>query len=227
MDLSSVNKHFTTANAGFITTSSGEVDGSNATVIPLNSVTGLIDESVFVGIIDPNISQKEQAFTGVVDAGGSQITDVVWTRGEANVHATGATIVDRVTSTALNLMTQGILKEHEQDGSHKDIIRAPRRTQIASDTSITPNSETTDIYSVTALAANLTINAPSGSASDGQSLVLRIKDNGTARTLTWDSAYVEMGVTLPTTTEAGKKLYVGTSYDSNTGTWDIVGIGRE
>lgn len=245
MDLSSVTKHFPTANAGFVTTTNGEVNSATATSVPINSIAGLTNGSVFVGIISPGISEKEQVFTGTVNTATYTIEDVVFTDGPTGVHSTGATVVDRVTTTLINMMSKGFLEEHEQDGTHKDTIttafmeqhnadgthkrvaRQPMVTSASTASSITPNADTTEVYTLTALASNLTINAPTGTPYNGQSLVIRIKDNGTARSLTWNAIFKTMGVTLPTTTTAGKKMYVGATYDSATNTWDVVGVGRE
>ena len=57
---------------------------------------------------------------------------------------------------------------------------------ITTSATITPTGDTADIYAVTAQAAAATIAAPSGTPTNGQKLTLRIKDNGTARALTWN-----------------------------------------
>jgi hypothetical protein len=66
------------------------------------------------------------------------------------------------------------------------------------------------------------IAAPSGTPTNGQRLLIRIKDNGTARALTWNAIYRVIGVTLPTTTTANKTIYVGCIYNSADSTWDVV-----
>lgn len=121
-DVSSVTNHFSTSNESFATTISSSVDATTDTAVPLASVTGLTDGSVFVGIIDPGVEAKEQAFTGTVDTSGSQITDVVWTKGTNVVHSSGATVVDYVSGTAHNMMTKGLLVEHNQDGTHSTAL---------------------------------------------------------------------------------------------------------
>ena len=82
---------------------------------------------------------------------------------------------------------------------------------------ITPDSDTIDLYSLYALAANLTINAPSGTPTNGQKLMIRIKDNGTPRTITWNSAFADGGAGLPTTTTANKIMHVGFQYNTDSG----------
>ena len=98
----------------------------------------------------------------------------------------------------------------------------PRVNTVASGATITPTADLSDLYTVTALAAAATIAAPSGTPTNGQRLLLRIKDNGTARALTWNAIYRVIGVTLPTTTVANKTIYVGCIYNSADSFWDVV-----
>jgi hypothetical protein len=107
----------------------------------------------------------------------------------------------------------------------------PNVQSIASASTITPNADTDTQVSVTALAVPATIASPSGTPSDGQSLVIRIEDNGTGRALTWTTgssgAYRAVGITLPTTTVATKVLYVGCKYNSTDLRWDAIALSQE
>ena len=100
----------------------------------------------------------------------------------------------------------------------------PRVTSAASASSLTPSIATADVYAYTALAAGLTINAPTGTPVDGDKLIFRLLDNGTARSLTWDATYTVIGVTLPTTTTASKTTYVGCIYNANNTRWDVIAV---
>lgn len=94
---------------------------------------------------------------------------------------------------------------------------------IASAATITPDI-TESQYNITALATNATIAAPAA-GKDGQQLRIRIKDNGTARTLTWTTTsggYRAIGNTLPTTTTAGKVTYIGLIYNAQDTFWDVI-----
>lgn len=105
-------------------------------------------------------------------------------------------------------------------------IRSISQT-IASASTITPTAGTTNQYTVTALAVPATIAAPSGTPIDGQRLIIRIKDNGTARALTWTTtsgAYRAVGVTLPVTTVASKVTYIGCIYNSQDTYWDVIAV---
>jgi hypothetical protein len=106
----------------------------------------------------------------------------------------------------------------------------PRVTSAASASSLTPDPSTTDEYCYTALAAGLTINAPSaasGTISNGDKLLFRILDNGTGQTLTWNSTYTIIGTTLPTTTTANKMVYVGCIYNAANTRWDVVAVATQ
>lgn len=101
---------------------------------------------------------------------------------------------------------------------------------VASASTITPDGDSVDQYNVTALAVPATIAAPSGTPTDGQKLVLRLKDNGTARALTWTTtsgAYRAVGVTLPTTTVLSKTLYIGCLYNAADAFWDVVAAAQQ
>jgi len=106
----------------------------------------------------------------------------------------------------------------------------PRVTSAASASSLTPDPSTTDEYCYTALAATLTINAPSaasGTISNGDKLLFRILDNGTGQTLTWNATYTIIGTTLPTTTTANKMVYVGCIYNAANTRWDVVAVATQ
>jgi hypothetical protein len=100
----------------------------------------------------------------------------------------------------------------------------PRVTSAASAATLTPDVSAADVYAYTALAANLTINAPTGTPVDGDKLMFRLLDNGTTRTLTWNATYTVIGVTLPTATTANKTVYVGCVYNANNTRWDVIAV---
>ena len=93
---------------------------------------------------------------------------------------------------------------------------------VSSSATVTPLS-TNDFVKVTAQAVGLTLANPTGTFTEGQALMIRIKDNGTARTIAFDTNYRAIGVTLPTTTVISKTLYLGIIYNSTDSKWDVVG----
>ena len=103
----------------------------------------------------------------------------------------------------------------------------PRVVSITSSATITPAGDTADQYNVTSLATPATIAAPSGTPTDGQKLILRLKDDGTSRVLTWTTtsgAYRLVGTAFPAATVANKVLYIGCIYNSQATYWDVVSV---
>jgi len=95
---------------------------------------------------------------------------------------------------------------------------------------ITPAGDSSDQYEVLGLTGGITLAAPSGTPTAGQKLLLRIKDNGTTRTIAWTTssgAYRAIGVTLTTATTANKNIYVGCVYNSTDVFWDVVALSQE
>ena len=107
-------------------------------------------------------------------------------------------------------------------GGIEQTVPIPRVSSIASTGSLTINTDDTDTQILTALGTAVTIEDPSGTPSQSQRLVIRIKDDGTGRAITWDSVFREIGITLPTTTVATKTIYVGFMYNATDSTWDAV-----
>ena len=100
--------------------------------------------------------------------------------------------------------------------------------RVAAETgTFTPDVSTTDMVVVTGLAATCTINAPTGTPVQGTKLMFRIKDNGTTRSLTWNSIYRACGVPLPTATVVSKTMYVGMIYNTTDTKWDVVSLTQE
>lgn len=106
-----------------------------------------------------------------------------------------------------------------------DVI-APTIATSASQGGLTPTFDY-DQINVTAQASAMLLQNPTGTAIDGWGMVIRLKDNGTARALTYDTQYRAVGVTLPTTTVANKTLYIGMIYNATDTKWDILAIQQE
>jgi hypothetical protein len=88
----------------------------------------------------------------------------------------------------------------------------------------TGDAKVNELY-ITAQAASAAFAAPSGSLTNGNILRIRIKDNGTARALTWDAIYVASpDLPLPSTTILGKTMYLTFAYNSATPAWNLVGM---
>lgn len=116
---------------------------------------------------------------------------------------------------------------HTQTLTNKRIT--PRITTITSHATPTINTDNCDAVTITAQAeaiTSMTTNL-SGTPTNFQKLIIRIKDNGTARAITWGSSFEARGVALPTTTVISKVLTVGFIYDTVTSKWGCVASAQE
>jgi hypothetical protein len=91
---------------------------------------------------------------------------------------------------------------------------------VVSSATVTPTFAD-DQVNITALAANLTLANPTGTAVEGHGIVIRIKDDGTPRTIAYGTKYRAIGAAKPTTTVAGKTLYLGMEYNLTDDKWDV------
>ena len=102
----------------------------------------------------------------------------------------------------------------------------PRVQTVSSSATVTPTS-TDDIVTITAQAVGLTLANPTGTFAEGQSLIIRIKDDGTAQSITYGTNYRAIGVTLPTTTVLSNTTYLGIIYNDSDSKWDVIGVTTE
>lgn len=65
-----------------------------------------------------------------------------------------------------------------------------RTVSVAYAAAVTPNSDTTDLLIIAALTGAITVNAPTGTPVDGQTLRIRMSQDGTGgRVVTWNAAF--------------------------------------
>jgi hypothetical protein len=174
-----------------------------------------------------------QAANNVTITGGSitNITDIAVAdggTGVSTVPTNGQLLIGTGTGYSVAALTAGA-GVTITNGSGSITVGIPPRAVAASGTSgtLTPDGDTTDVYNAFALNGAITLAAPSGTPIDGQRLILRFKDDGSARAITWTTtsgAYRELGIILPTTTTAGKVTYVGCIYNSTDSFWDAVAL---
>lgn len=114
----------------------------------------------------------------------------------------------------------------DDSGTETNLASGTTRTvTIASSATPTPNVDITDIYTITALAEAATFGAPTGTPVNGQKLIIRVKDNASARALSWNVIYREgADVALPATTVLSKTLYCGFIYNSTDSKWDLLAL---
>lgn len=159
------------------------------------------------------------AVTGLTLASSSSITTV----------GAYAITLTATGTTGITLPTTGTLATLAGTETLTNKRVNPRTDTVASSATPTINTDTTDIFTITAIATAITSMTTnlSGTPVNGQKLIIRIKDDGTARAITWGASYASRGATLPTTTVISKYLYVGLIYNSTATVWDCVAVAQE
>jgi len=213
-------------------TAVGNITGGNLLTTGLFSATANVtaNNGMFTNIV--NVASHTGAVvsvTGNITANNGMFTNIV------NVAShTGAVVSVTGNVTGGNILTAGLISATgnitvgniSAVGGISGLIN-PRTVTTTSNAAVTPNIAVYDQYNYTALAVNLTINAPTGSPVDGNKILFRIIDNGTTRTLTWNATYTAIGVTLPTATTASKMVYVGCVYNSTNTRWDAIAVSTQ
>jgi len=143
---------------------------------------------------------------GTIELG--HASDTTLSRSAAGVLAVEGVVIPSISST--NTLT------------NKRIT--PRVSTEASSATPTINTDNVDAHSITAIATDITSMTTnlSGTPTNFQKLIIRIKDDGTARGITWGASFEAKGVALPTTTTISKVLTVGFIYDTVTSKWGCV-----
>lgn len=102
----------------------------------------------------------------------------------------------------------------------------PRVDTVTSASTPSINTDTTDLFTITAQAATITSFTTNltGTPVDGQQLVVAITDNGTARAITWGASFEGTGVALPIVTVAGVRMDVAFIWNAATSKWRCVRV---
>ena len=148
------------------------------------------------------------------------------------VHVNAANEITAITEkTTVANIDEFIIEDSGASFVKKSIKRKaiidPISTSTASTATLTVDTDVSDFATITAQAEGLTIAAPTGSPVEGQKLIIRIKDDGSARAITFNAIFRALGVTLPTTTVVSKITYLGLVYNSTDTKWDIVATKTE
>jgi hypothetical protein len=213
------------------------VSGTNIKTINSTSLLGSGDVAVQPTLVSgTNIKTIEgQSLLG---AGNINLTATDVGLGNVDNTSDANKPVSTATQTALNLKQDTLVSATNIktiNGSsvlgsgNLDVFALVPIQTVTSSATVTPTSSN-QLVVITAQATALTFAVPTGTPAQGQPLMIRIKDNGTARAITWTSGtggYRAIGVTLPTTTVVNKTTYVGCIYNSTDSRWDVIGVTTE
>lgn len=213
--------------AGNSVDGSANVAFANKFIVQGTSDAGL-SNAQFLGALSTGIL-KVTTSTGVLSdaVAGTDYTSPTGTETLTNKTLTNAIVG---TQTALDNSTKAAstayadaLKSATATLTNKRITK--RIGAVTSSSTPTPDGDNNDVFEVTALAANATFAAPTGTPTDGQPLLIRVKDNGTARTLAWNAIYrAGTDIALPTTTVISKTMYLQFAYNAADSKWDFIGL---
>lgn len=203
----------------------------------LNTTTQVLNPGtirVFKGRIQSGKIEIEAFAPGYTDTGNA-VGDVVilkpntkWADIIADSFAAIAVSIDidgTLTTAALTETTTAAKTSLQSDSN----FRTKQRVSItASTATLTPDITTASVYELNAQAVALTIANPAGTPNEKDIMLFFIKDNGTARAITWGTNYVNIsGLPTLSTTVVGKWHVVGCVYNSTLAKWQIVSITTE
>jgi hypothetical protein len=153
-----------------------------------------------------------------------------------NTSVSGTAILDEdnmVSDSATKLATQQSIKAYVDAQAAASLTLTNKRinprivtaASYTTDTGTALDVSTCDEFDVTAQAGALKLNNPGGTPVNGQKLIVRIKDNGSPRALTYDTQFrASSDLALPTTTVLGKVLYMGFIWDSTDSKWTLLAV---
>lgn len=194
----STNKFISSAQLTVLGNTSGTNTGDNAT------------NSQYSGLATSKADINSPSFTGTPSLP-TGTTGVTQSAGDNSTKLATTAYTDSKDSATLTLTNKRI---------------NPRLVTAASYTTDTGTSlsvATCDQFEITAQAGALKFNNPGGTPLGGQQLMIRIKDNGTARALTYDTQFrASSDLALPTTTIVSKTLYMKFVYNATDTKWDLL-----
>jgi len=212
----------------------------SSTTIVVNSVVGYATSIIgTTGALDADgkLTVRPQVFFGHLS--GSNIEIDSFAPGYTDQGNEVGDVVVIKPTTAWADEVAGILEvSHADDGtlnadaltqvagglSDKGVRTAPRiSSQVTGD--ISPDVDTYNYYRNTAQDAAIAVNAPTGTPNDGDGLLIEIQDDGTTRAITWNAAYAVdsiYGLSLPTTTVAGKTHFITFIWNDASSKWIAV-----
>lgn len=131
------------------------------------------------------------------------------------------------TSASPFAQNDSVLLKFQRTGDVGPTGTALRRPapSVTNPASLAPSITNFDNFAVIGQAQGLQILAPVGTLTDGRTIAIRVKDNGTARALAFDTIYRGSSeAPLPNATVVGKVTYMGFQYNGDDAKWDLLAL---
>lgn len=214
-----------------------------AVVTPVNSVVNAVKSwfnSWFGGGSTNAIPASQKgAASGVAPLNSSTKLETSYLQtnvanGVAGLNASGKVVTSLLVTDSANnpptLDSGGLLKRSQQP------VLAPKVASVSPSGAgaVSVNVSTTEQVNISvASGVGLGSWAITGTPLDGQSLLIRIKDDGSPALLAWATAgggaskFRAVGVSMPTGTVGGKYLYVGCKWNAADSVFDVLAVGQE
>lgn len=222
----------TTANYGIAV----EAAGTNTLWLSSNSDTTTEVGGIVIGTSKDTNLYRSAANTLATDDTFSLVGNGSWVGSAAATYqAQFRTAINAGVNLSTRAKTSQTANQFEVLDSSGTTIRyitvtgslSERVVSVADATSITPNNDTSDTVTQTntQAAGTLTINAPSGTAYDGQELTIRIKSTN-VQTFSFNAIYIgSLDTPLPVSTYAGSTwCYMKFIYNATDTEWHLLAI---
>lgn len=198
-----------------------------ATAGTLQSDGTLANALVFFGHLSGSQIIIDTIAPGYVDSLGNSVGQVVlikpntpWANNVATVLGTSLADDGTFSSSGATDMAAKL--------SGKQIRLKPRISVTTTTGTLTPNIDNYSVYELNAQATSLSLAAPTGTPNDGDAMIIRIKDNGTTRAITYDAVYANIsGLDTLATTTVSKWHVLGIMYNAGVSKWQILSITTE
>jgi len=187
-----------------------------------HSAKGVHDTTKVVSLTGTQTLTNKTLTSPVINTGVSGTAEV--TTASSTQTLTNKTLTSPVINTGVSGTAEVTTASSTQTLTNKRIT--PRIVTTTDDATAAIDCDVTDQYQLTAVA-NATTFTVTGTPVAGQKLLIRAKDAGVAKGLTWDAVFNAVGVTLPTTTVASKTHYIGCVYNATSSKWDALAVAVE
>lgn len=176
-----------------------------------DAVGAMVDTTIVYNDVTPSLSRA--ALAGAITASAGSNTTSLWSFTTSQLN-TALSDNDVATQAGTETLT-----------NKRNQPRVVSATSYTTDTGTSLDVATCDIFIVTAQAGALLFNNPSWTPVQWEKLIIRIKDNGTARALTYGSQFrASSDLALPTTTVVNKTLYMWFIYNSTDTKRDLIAV---